>query len=102
MRQTKRRPIPVGTVLQMEFLEPMGIKVKDLAEAVGVNRNTISRLINNQQVLTDQMAIKLGVALGTSAEFWLNIQHKTQIWDVRNQDQTEIIKDVTPLCADAS
>ncbi|MBE4587066.1 addiction module antidote protein, HigA family, partial [Vibrio navarrensis] len=46
MRKTKRRPVSVGEMLKLEFLEPMGITSKALAEAMGVHRNTVSNLIN--------------------------------------------------------
>ncbi|EKO3590975.1 addiction module antidote protein, HigA family, partial [Vibrio metschnikovii] len=44
MRKTKRRPVSVGEMLKLEFLEPMGITSKALAEAMGVHRNTVSNL----------------------------------------------------------
>ena len=45
MRNTKRRPIGVGEMLKVEFLEPMNITSKALADAMGVHRNTISNLL---------------------------------------------------------
>ncbi|EPO2498933.1 HigA family addiction module antitoxin, partial [Vibrio cholerae] len=62
MRKTKRRPVSVGEMLKVEFLEPMGITSKALAEAMGVHRNTVSNLINGG-VLTAPVAIKLAAAL---------------------------------------
>lgn len=95
MRNTKRRPIGVGEILKIEFLEPMNITHKVLAEAMGVHRNTISNLVNGG-VLTAPIAIKLAAALGNTPEFWLNIQHAVNIWDTRNRYQDEV-KSVTPL-----
>lgn len=89
MRQTKRRPISVGKILKNKFLDPMGITAKELAEAMGVNRNTVSRILNDHQVLTAPMAIKLGAALDTSPEFWLNIQYAVELWDIRNGKLSE-------------
>ncbi|EIX4875822.1 HigA family addiction module antitoxin [Vibrio cholerae] len=95
MRKTKRRPISVGEMLKVEFLEPMGITSKALAEAMGVHRNTVSNLINGG-VLTAPVAIKLAAALGNTPEFWLNIQHAVDLWDTRNRYQEEA-KFVKPL-----
>ena len=95
MRKTKRRPVSVGEMLKIEFLEPMGITSKVLAEALGVHRNTISNLLNGG-VLTAPIAIKLAAALGNTPEFWLNIQHATDLWDTRNRYQEES-KSVKPL-----
>ncbi|ASU24031.1 addiction module antidote protein, HigA family [Vibrio navarrensis] len=95
MRKTKRRPVSVGEMLKIEFLEPMGITSKALAEAMGVHRNTVSNLINGG-VLTAPVAIKLAAALGNTPEFWLNIQHAVDLWDTRNRYQEEA-KFVKPL-----
>ncbi|GHY53270.1 antidote protein, putative [Vibrio cholerae] len=95
MRMTKRRPVSVGEMLKVEFLEPMGITSKALAEAMGVHRNTVSNLINGG-VLTAPVAIKLAAALGNTPEFWLNIQHAVDLWDTRNRYQEEA-KFVKPL-----
>lgn len=95
MRTIKRRPVGVGEMLKVEFMAPMGITSKALAEAMGVHRNTISNLINGG-ALTAPIAIKLAAALGNTPEFWLNIQHAVDLWDTRNRYQDEA-KSVTPL-----
>jgi antitoxin HigA-1 len=84
MRNTKRRPVTVGQMLVAEFLEPMNIGVNELADAMGVHRNTLSRIVHDKAVLTAPMAIKLAAALGNTPEFWLNIQHAVELWDVRS------------------
>lgn len=85
MRNTKRRPETVGQVLVAEFLVPMNIEINELSEAMGVHRNSLSRVIHDKGALTAPMAIKLAAALGNSPEFWLNIQHAGQMWDVRHK-----------------
>lgn len=82
MRTTQRRPVTVGQMLTAEFLEPMNIELCELADAMGVHRNTLSRIVHDKGALTAPMAIKLAAALGNSPEFWLNIQHAVEIWDV--------------------
>ena len=93
MRKTKRRPIGVGEMLKIEFLEPLDITSKVLAEAMGVHRNTISSLLNGG-TLTAPVAIKLAAALGNTPEFWLNIQHAVDLWDTRNryEDEAKLVK----------
>lgn len=95
MRKTKRRPVGVGEMLKLEFLEPMDISAKALADAMGVHRNTLSTLINGG-VLTAPLAIKLAAALGNTPEFWLNIQHAVNLWETRNRFEEES-KQVTLL-----
>lgn len=94
MRNTKRRPVTVGQMLVTEFMEPMGIEINELAEAMGVHRNTLSRIVNDKGSLTAPMAIKLAAALGNTPEFWLNIQHAVELWDVRHKAYAGEAKDV--------
>ncbi|EIE8095436.1 TPA: HigA family addiction module antidote protein [Proteus mirabilis] len=99
MRNTKRRPVTVGQMLVTEFLEPMNIEINELAEAMGVHRNTLSRIVHDKGALTAPMAIKLAEALGNTPEFWLNIQHSVELWDVRHRAfEREVgnVKRVTP------
>lgn len=84
MRMTKRRPATVGEILCAEFLEPMGIDKQELADAMGVHRNTVSRIVNDKGTLTAPVAIRLAAALGNTPEFWLNIQHAVELWDIRH------------------
>ena len=101
MRNTKRRPVTVGEMLITEFLEPMDIKVEELASAMGVHRNTLSRIINNKGKLTAPIALKLSAALGNSPEFWLNIQHAVDIWDVRNKSHKSETENVRRIISHA-
>jgi len=73
MRNTKRRPVTVGQMLVTEFLEPMRVDISELANAMGVHRHTLSRIVNDKGSLTAPMAIKLAAVLGNTPEFWLNI-----------------------------
>lgn len=95
MRKTKRRPVRVGEMLKVEFIDPMEITSKTLSVAMGVHRNTVSNLINGG-VLTAPLAIKLAAVLGNTTDFWLNIQHAVDLWDAKNRYQEEA-KLVKPL-----
>lgn len=94
MRETKRRPVTVGQMLVTEFLEPMNIEISELAEAMGVHRNTLSRIVHDKGALTASMAIKLAAALGNTPEFWLNVQHDVELWDVSHHGYDQEVKNV--------
>jgi len=85
MRKTARRPVTVGEMLKAEFLTPLNIEISELATAMGVHRNSLSRIVHDKGVLTAPMAIRLAVALGNTPEFWLNIQHAVELWDVQHR-----------------
>ena len=97
MRNTERRPVTVGQMLISEFLEPLEISLNTLADAMGVHRNSLSRIVHDKGPLTAPMAIKLAIALGNTPEFWLNIQHAVELWDVRHRAYDREAKHVKPL-----
>lgn len=67
-------PCHPGEILKHEFLEPLGVSSIRLAKAIGVPRTRIERLIKEQSGVTPDTALRLSKALGTSAEFWINLQ----------------------------
>lgn len=63
-----------GEILQEEFLEPLGISQYRLAKAIGKPQSAISEIVNGKRSISFEMAWLLGKALGTSAEFWMNLE----------------------------
>lgn len=59
-----------GEILFTEFLEPWGISQSWLARELKVSRSTVSRLVRGESRMTGEMAVRLGVFFGLSAEFW--------------------------------
>ena len=49
MKQATRKPTTVGDILQYEYLEPLELKINDLAELLHVHRNTVSSMVNNNR-----------------------------------------------------
>ncbi|OBW94735.1 XRE family transcriptional regulator [Gallibacterium salpingitidis] len=78
----QRKPTSVGEILQTEFLEPLNLKISDLATILDVHRNTASKLVNNNCRITLEMAMKLAKAFGTTPEFWLNLQNSVDLWEL--------------------
>lgn len=70
----KRKPTSPGEILNEEFLKPLGITQKDLAEHLGCDYKVINRVINEKASVTPEMAIKLAAAFNTTPDFWLNAQ----------------------------
>ena len=63
-----------GTILLEEFLEPLGISQRKLAQAMGVPPRRVNEIILGKRSITADTAVRLGRALGTSARFWVNLQ----------------------------
>ncbi|TWB58602.1 HigA family addiction module antitoxin [Nitrospirillum viridazoti] len=68
------RPVHPGEVLREEFMEPLGLTAGKIAKACGVPRTRIERVASEQTEVTADTALRLAKALGTTAQFWLNLQ----------------------------
>lgn len=80
MRMTKRKPVPVSEILREEFMKPLGLTQDELAKAADVSRRTVNELCNDRRAITADMAVRLSKVLGTSAEFWLGLQTRIDLW----------------------
>lgn len=89
MKQATRKPTTVGDILLYEYLEPLDLRINDLAEMLHVHRNTISALVNNNRKLTTDMAFRLSKAFGTSVDFWRNLQAAVDVWEVENDTRAQ-------------
>jgi antitoxin HigA-1 len=69
-----RPPTHPGEILLHEFLEPMKVKQVALAEKLNIPVQRINTLINGKRGVTAETAILLSRELGTSPEFWMNLQ----------------------------
>lgn len=83
MLATKRRPATVGEILTEEFLRPLGLTPTALAEAMGVSQKHVNELCNGHQNVTLPIARALARVFGNSADFWLNVQVRTDVSEAR-------------------
>ena len=89
MRITTRQPATPGEILVEEFLQPMGVTQGALAEALGVPRKHVNELCNDKRAITVPTALMLDRVFGNSAEFWLNVQRRTDLWQAMNSPQEQ-------------
>jgi len=94
--QPERRPTAPGDILREEFLAVHNIKQHDLADAMGVSRFRINEVINGKRAITAETALLLAAALGTTPEFWLNLQRAVDLHEGRLEIQPHL-KRVKPL-----
>ena len=81
-----------GEVLRELCLEPMGISITEAAEALGVTRKTLSAILNGRAGISPEMAIRLSMAFGTSAESWLNLQAQYDLWQAEKKRKSLKVK----------
>ena len=76
----RREPTTPGEILREEFLRPLGMTQKQLADHLGCDVKVINRLVNGRTALTAEMALRLGAALRTTPGFWLNAQKAVDLY----------------------
>jgi addiction module HigA family antidote len=101
MLLTIRKPATVGEILVEEFIQPMGLTQTSLAAAMGVPRKHVNELCNDRRGITASTALILERVFGNSAEFWLNVQRRIDLWEAMNSPderaRIERAKPVTPV-----
>ncbi len=93
---THRAPTHPGEMLLEEFLKPMGITQRDLANAINVPYQRINEIINGKRGITPSTALRLAKVFGVSSDFWMNIQLR---WDLyfAKQSESDVLNDIKPL-----
>ena len=87
---THREPTHPGEMLREEFLVPMNITQRELAEAVHVPYQRINELVNQKRGVTPSTALRLGKFFGVSPDFWLNLQMRWELYKAQNTEKKEI------------
>ena len=59
MRTNKRKPTSPGEILNQEFMKPLGLTQKALADHIGVDIKVINRLINGKTSVSSELALNL-------------------------------------------
>ena len=69
-----------GEVLKKLCVDPLGLSVTEAARSLGVSRKTLSAILNGRAGISPEMAVRLSIAFGTSAESWLSQQLQYDLW----------------------
>jgi addiction module HigA family antidote len=83
---THRAPTHPGEMLLEEFLKPMNVTQRELADGIRVPYQRINEVINERRGITPSTALRLARFFGVSAEFWMNLQLR---WDLYHAQQAE-------------
>jgi antitoxin HigA-1 len=90
---TNRSPTHPGEMLLEEFLAPMNITQRDLANAIHVPYQRINDLVNGRRGITPSSALRLAKFFGNTPDFWMNLQLR---WDLyfAQQSETKVIETI--------
>jgi|SRR5918997_3566728 addiction module HigA family antidote len=90
-------PIHPGEMLREEWLEPLGMNANQLAKALGVPRQGIYDIVNEQRGLSAEMALRLARWSGMSPRFWIGLQERYALETAEWEKGEKIEREVTPL-----
>lgn len=75
-----------GVAIRELCIKPLGLSITDAAKALGVTRKTLSMLLNGQQGISPEMAIRLSIAFDTTPESWLTMQMQYDLAKVKREE----------------
>ena len=81
MIQMKRKPTTPGEILAEEYLKPLNLTQKQLADHLGCDIKVVNRIVNEKTSVTAEMALKLAATFNTSPDFWINAQSAVDIYE---------------------
>jgi len=83
---TDREPTHPGEMLREEFLIPMKLTQRELANGIHVPYQRVNEIVRHKRGVTPSTALRLARYFGTSAGFWMNLQLR---WDLYHAQQFE-------------
>lgn len=81
-------PAHPGEILKELWFEPLGLTLTNAAVRLGVTRKTISKIANGHGGITPEMALRLEIVFGTSAQAWMNMQTAYDLWQLSQLRKT--------------
>ncbi len=92
-------PLHPGEVLQEEFLKPMNLSQHRLALSMHVSPQKINDIVRGKRGITADTALRLSIALGTTAEFWMGLQSDYDLETTLDTYGERLQKEITPIHA---
>lgn len=84
---TQFNPPHPGELLSELWLKPLGLSVTAAAAQLKVSRKTLSEIVNGRSAISAEMALRLELAFGKSAESWLAHQSAFDLWQLQGRRQ---------------
>ena len=91
MTKMTRKPTHPGAVFLEDVMKPLNLSVTKTAQLLGVSRKALSEFINEKSSLSPDMALRISIATGTSAESWMNMQQKLTLWLAEQDAPTNVV-----------
>ena len=95
---THREPTHPGQMLLEEFLRPLDVTQRRLADAIHVPCQRINELVNGRRGITPSTALRLGKFFGMTPGFWLNLQARWDLYRAQRDEEADLAA-IQPLAA---
>ena len=79
-----------GEMLAEEFLIPMKITQRELADSIHVPYQRVNELVNQKRGMTPSTALRLAKFFCVSADFWLNLQVRWDLYKAQENEKSEL------------
>ncbi|TVQ71107.1 MAG: addiction module antidote protein, HigA family [Balneolaceae bacterium] len=90
-------PIHPGKILAEEFLQPLGISQRAFSRQIDVPPNRVNEIIRGRRAVSGDTAIRLSLALGTSAEMWLRLQYRYELEKAQEEADPKLLEKIQPV-----
>ena len=87
---THREPTHPGEMLLEEFLNPMGLTQRDLADGIRVPYQRVNEIVNGRRGITPRTALRLAKYFGNSESFWMNLQLRWDLYQARRSEERDL------------
>lgn len=87
-----RQPTHPGKMLLEEFLKPMELTQRDLAEGIHVPYQRVNEIVNGKRGITPSTALRLAKFFSNTEGFWMNLQLRWDLFQVRETEAGELKK----------
>jgi len=95
-RDPKRCPTHPGRILREYSVPALEMSKTDIADHLGISRQTLYDLLAEKQPVTPQMAVRLGKMLGNGPALWLNMQSSYDLWHATRDVDVSKIATIKP------
>lgn len=93
---TNRPPTHPGEMLLEEFLNPMGMTQRELADSIRVPYQRVNEIVNGRRGITPGTALRLAKFFSMSAGFWMNLQLRWDLYHAQRAE-AEALETIQPL-----
>ncbi len=95
---TNRLPTHPGIMLLEEFIKPMGMTQRALADGIRVPYQRVNELIRGKRGVTPSTALRLAKFFGTTPSFWMNLQLRWDLYHAQRAESGELEKIGSATC----